>query len=74
MREDAAAIAGVRPDTWSGYVSRGQAPQPVRFVGRTPVWDAAEVNTWAAHRPGRGSRSTPRARARAQTRQNDDPR
>lgn len=65
----AAALAGVKPQTWSGYVARGQAPAPRRHVGRTPLWDAAEVRAWLESRPGRGSRSTPRARTRAQERQ-----
>lgn len=67
-RAAAANIAGVTPDTWSGYVSREQAPAPVRHVGRTPLWDEEAVHTWAATRPGSGSRSTARARKRAQER------
>lgn len=65
LTEEAAGIAGVAPKTWSGYVARGQAPAPTRKVGRTPLWDEDEVRRWAANRPGRGSRSTPRARGRA---------
>lgn len=68
MRDEAAAVAGVHPDTWSGYVSRGQAPAPTRKIGRTPLWDEDEVGSWAQNRPGRGSRTTPRARAREKTR------
>lgn len=64
-RDEAAAMAGVRPDTFSGYVSRGQAPAPKRRVSRTPVWDAAEVEAWAKGRPGRGARGTDRALKRA---------
>lgn len=37
---------GVKLKTWHGYVARGQAPQPKRRVGRTPVWDADKVRTW----------------------------
>lgn len=66
---EAADIAGVRPNTWSSYVARGQAPAPVRRVGRTPLWDEDEVRQWVAERPGQGSRSTSRARSRAQQRQ-----
>ena len=50
-RDDAAAIAGIRPDTWSAYVSRGLAPHPTEHVGRTPLWDRAEVIAWQASRP-----------------------
>jgi hypothetical protein len=64
-RDQAAVIAGVAPDTFSGYVSRGQAPSPVRHVGRTPLWDEAKVKAWAGNRPGRGARGTARARRRA---------
>ncbi|QHO90283.1 hypothetical protein CWT12_01530 [Actinomyces sp. 432] len=48
---------GVSPRTWRSYAARGNAgaPAPRRHVGRTPVWDADEVRTWAASRPGRGN-------------------
>lgn len=47
----------IEVDTWSGYVSRDQAPQPAQRVGRTPVWSAAAVDVWAAHRRGAGART-----------------
>lgn len=34
--------------TWRGYVHRGEAPGPARHVGRTPLWDEAEIRDWAA--------------------------
>lgn len=39
------------PSTWSGYVTRGDAPPPDRHVGRTPQWrpetiDAYLNGTW----------------------------
>nr|WP_246394868.1 hypothetical protein [Corynebacterium anserum] len=38
--------------TWSSYVSRKQAPQPVAHLdARTPLWDAEEVKAWHAQRP-----------------------
>lgn len=52
---------GIKPDTWSGYVTRGQAPAPARHVGRTPVWDAETVRTW--NRPGSGARTDLRSPA-----------
>jgi predicted DNA-binding transcriptional regulator AlpA len=64
-RDEAAALAGVTPDTFSGYVSRGQAPGPVRHVSRTPLWDEAKVQAWVDSRPGRGTRGTARALRRA---------
>lgn len=54
---------GVKPATWRSYVSRGQAPKPVRRIGATPVWDPTEVMEWP--RPGQGAR-TDRARAEEQ--------
>lgn len=69
---EAAEIAGVRPNTWSSYVARGQAPAPTRRVGRTPLWSEDDVRQWVASRPGQGSRSTLRARSRAEQRQSKD--
>lgn len=45
---------GVRPATWLGYVSRGQAPQPRAEpgAGGTRRWDADEVRRFP--RPGVG--------------------
>lgn len=65
QRAEAAAIANVTPDTFSAYVSRGQAPAPVRYISRTPLWSESEVRQWAQNRPGPGARTTDRARARA---------
>lgn len=48
---EAAALAGVAPDTWSSYVSRGQAPAPDGRLGRTPWWWESTVQDWVAQRP-----------------------
>lgn len=51
---ECAAAWGVKPATWLGYVSRGQAPQPLPEPdgqGRRQ-WDADEVRRWP--RPGVG--------------------
>lgn len=64
-RAQAAEIAGVAPDTFSGYVSRGHAPGPVEHVGSTGLWDEDEVVQWQASRPGPGGWSASRARHRA---------
>jgi hypothetical protein len=51
---ESAAAWGVKPATWLGYVSRGQAPQPLAEPdeqGRKR-WDADEVREWP--RPGVG--------------------
>lgn len=63
--DEVAALAGVGRNTFLSYVSREQAPQPVRHVGRTPVWDAEEIDHWLKNRPGQGGRTTDRARRRA---------
>ena len=51
---ECAAAWGVKPATWLGYVSRGQAPQPLAepdAQGRRQ-WDADEGRGWP--RPGVG--------------------
>lgn len=54
---DCADFTGVSIRTWGGYVARDQCPQPVaRLDARTPLWDAEEVRTWHAGRPGRPTR------------------
>lgn len=61
-REESAELVGVRPGTWSGYVSREQAPGPARFVGRTPLWRQDQVLAWHETRPGRGRPATTSSR------------
>lgn len=63
--DEAAELAGVARKTFSGYVARGQAPKPVRHIGRTPVWDEDELRSWMDNRPGHGARDTARALQRA---------
>jgi hypothetical protein len=46
---------GIKLKTWHSYVAREKAPEAVRRIGRTPLWDAAEVRDWP--RPGRGART-----------------
>lgn len=54
---EAASLAGVRPDTWTSYVSRGQAPAPDGRLGSKPWWHRATVEQWIAERPGMGART-----------------
>ncbi|HEX5120786.1 MAG TPA: hypothetical protein VFW65_36860 [Pseudonocardiaceae bacterium] len=49
---ECAAAWGVKTPTWLGYVSRGQAPQPLPGGGATKRWDADEVRAFP--RPGVG--------------------
>lgn len=36
----------ISPSTWRSYVARGQAPAPARRVGRTPLWDPADIHSF----------------------------
>ena len=48
---EAAEMAGVQRRTWSSYVARDQAPQPVHNLDGKPLWSRAEVQAWIAARP-----------------------
>ncbi|MEU5163922.1 hypothetical protein AB0G74_30500 [Streptomyces sp. NPDC020875] len=50
----AAALAGIGPGTWRGYVSRNQAPRPDHRIGGDPMWTIETVMEWADNRPGPG--------------------
>ncbi len=52
----AAALAGIRPDTLRHYATKGLAPAPRRFGGSL-VWHESEIRRWLANRPGRGART-----------------
>lgn len=47
----------IKPMTFAGYVTRGQAPKPVEKIGATPLWKRSEIVEWAENRPGRGART-----------------
>lgn len=49
--------APVSRDTWNSYVSRGQAPKPDRYFGRSPAWRPATIPAWHGNRPRRGNQS-----------------
>ena len=49
-RSRCADQAGVAA-TWSADATRDKAPQPIRRVGATPLWDAEEVRQRHATRP-----------------------
>lgn len=54
IAQECADYLGIKLRTWHSYVKRpgkrNPAPQPVRMVGRTPVWLAGDVKAWAATR------------------------
>lgn len=64
-RAEAAELAGVKVETWSGYVARGQAPKPTDRIYGKPLWDRRVVEDWKQNRPGQGSKLTERAKERA---------
>ncbi|QDZ41910.1 hypothetical protein [Corynebacterium sp. sy039] len=47
---------GCSNGTFSSYVSRSIAPEPVGHFNRERLWDAEAVKEWHASRPGRGVR------------------
>lgn len=47
----------IKASTWRSYVARDQAPKPVRYQGREPLYAAEEIENWIAERPGRGART-----------------
>lgn len=50
-------LADMKRDTFTSYVSRGQAPQPDLIVGRLKLYEQATITKWLAERPGRGHRT-----------------
>ncbi len=49
---------GTSPDTWSGYVTRRQAPEcDSRDDTGHPWWFELTIREWVAARPGRGART-----------------
>lgn len=43
--------------TFRAYTYRGQAPGPVKTVGRTPLYSRKKILEWAQNRPGSGART-----------------
>lgn len=52
--DDCAAHINVARNTWHRYYKRpgvrNPTPQPTRYIGRTPIWNPAEVIAWADRR------------------------
>ena len=55
----AAAMVGVKPNTWRAYVARGHAPAPDgrEELSQHPFWLESTVREWEANRPGPGART-----------------
>jgi predicted DNA-binding transcriptional regulator AlpA len=51
--------AGVKPQTWTGYVNRGHAPQAGRRSPETGrrEWLESVIDAWLRERPGAGART-----------------
>lgn len=56
---DCAAWCGIRASTWRQYTAAGRVPTPGGQLGKTPLWNAEEVKTWHANRPGSPVRNHP---------------
>lgn len=56
---ECAEFCGLARDTWTSYVSRGQAPKPLPGFDeqRQRRWSAELVREWQANRPGPGART-----------------
>jgi predicted DNA-binding transcriptional regulator AlpA len=48
--EQVATLAGIQASTVRAYHSRHQMPAPAGYLGRTPYWDRAAIDKWAAER------------------------
>lgn len=55
--KEAASIAGVERDTFTSYVSRGQAPAPSFRIGTIKFWRLKTLREWMRKRPGEGART-----------------
>ena len=57
--KDAAAMVGVKPNTWRAYVAREQAPAPDgrEEISGTPWWWESTVKRFRDSRPGQGART-----------------
>lgn len=44
----------IAASTWRSYVAREQAPKPVKYQGREPLYSAEEITEWIDERPGSG--------------------
>jgi predicted DNA-binding transcriptional regulator AlpA len=48
--EQVATLVGIQASTVRAYHSRHQMPAPAGYLGRTPYWDRAAIDKWAAER------------------------
>lgn len=46
-------LLGIKPKTWTAYVSRGQAPKPDWIVEGKPLWRLHTIKEWQGQRPNK---------------------
>lgn len=61
--KEAATIAGIAVDTFTSYVSRGQAPAPDFKIGTIKFYKLATLRKWMRTRPGEGARTDLRSKS-----------
>lgn len=52
--EQLATMAGIKPGSIPGLITRGVVPPPDAKVGRTSVWHVDTATQWLERRPGPG--------------------
>ncbi|WP_336250956.1 hypothetical protein [Stomatohabitans albus] len=53
--EQLAELAGIKPGSIAGLITRGTIPQPDAKVGKSSVWHIDTVTEWLDRRPGPGN-------------------
>lgn len=56
--QDIATYLGIEESTVRSYRAQGRLPDPLRLVGRTPIWAPTAIIEWQKSRPGRGRRAS----------------
>ncbi|CAB1037046.1 hypothetical protein FRC0549_01073 [Corynebacterium diphtheriae] len=58
----------ITPRTWANYYANNRTPNPVTTWGKSsPLWDAEEVKTWHANRPGSPVKNNPTTHSKPPT-------
>lgn len=62
---EAAKLAKMKRPTFTAYVSRGSAPQPVATVAGRRLYARKDIKRWLKNRAGQGSRADLKRKAAA---------
>lgn len=54
----------ISPSTWRSYAGRGHCPPAAERFEGLPLWDADEVQSWHAARPGSPVQNAPTSRTK----------